>query len=1739
MRLLFSIALATLVPQASCGNGLPVDGEYAALQGVVAPLPHLSRRAQVLAGAASVSFSVDPGGGAAITVGASTFHVASSFSEPGPRWNNLTVGAPPAAGGTTPWPVTVDRSGERTGTWVVQALAPSFTVRRVLQLHPAPPALPRRILVNDTIISTASDVIGVHVRHHAQLVSGTVDDVQVPGRFEPGMCGTEQNAGIFGGNVVDYDSHATAFGVPHIWMNTTDGAALGMSPLDDVFRVHAASHNFAKESLNPRVAMSCPVTSPPSIRLSDPYLGLAPNTTHTLEWAIYPQSRNCSNFFCFINALRHDFKTDTIAIGDAIGTCGPLGGTPSWGIDHGVHIGNMLIYNGTGYADPRCNTNGGPASWIFCPTWTNWSAETLTAYAEHQGINVFPSGPNWRTRTRTAVYGSEFVYGDLPDLTEWLPQLFGAATRANDMPSQTRPIRTSFYFHAYLSTGINDSTTYSDSRVLDKESLQVVYVPNMTKRTTPPLPSQCPMFYGTPDNSYGKVLTDYVDKVFRLGFDTLYHDEYGVSKAAFTYDKWDNHSVFFHPNMTVRAQVGSLVLLTMPIELKIQDIVRSHGGFFVANGPPVTRTIIERGFGHHYAEDPIEQCVQHVQLYTPIMMTRAQGQGRYESDPKYFRNSTEWGGATGMYDPILGVAAMCWNILNHLDAGVLADPYEGMFPKRNNTPTILSQLYPITVTELGEGFVVGTDKVLTKASGVFQSDWAKDPTVLLYEDCFLVATATIAGPAVPGVLIGHVSPTTMEVAIKLEPTQQALILWKADSSTSLLKTDDDELPRGPDIKSPVSASGPLNVRSFGAKGDGTTDDTDAIQKAIDQAQQVSALSMASCHPVPYEAALCALSRPVYFPAGLYVVTSSLRIAQSTPMHFVPPRRLSLRLYGDGMHQSAVVAGAPMDAVLRFEGHGPPRGWGKGGNTTSSHAIENMRFDAASLANYSVAAAAITRSQFRSSYFSGARIAGLFLGYGWINSINGCYFVKNLIGLHLDNAVNSVSCVDGNFETNFGAGVIVNSGAAVRLEGNDFESMGGPAIIANGISALSVRSNYFEANNLGGPPENASIANQEILYFDLVSGRKELVCTDILLNGNPKWGPERSEGKSPLVVPGPDGRLVLAPIYLSNEDPCTGVVIAANSHAPFWVNDFCPGANFAGALCAGCDGVQASSSHCGGCIKASGSTPDRICEAMASGPPPNANSSLADMMIQLNTGDFALPISPARRLKSDDLDELAWQPVGSDLEAAAALKMDDTPDTPRVVAVVSDPIAVPSSLPTNSTATRVYIVGSDFSTMASPARCTLAGVDWELDAAASASVPATVHNATHASCMPPRIQLGGSVELQLGSSARVDVPLVYYPLLSASVARHPYTSEASGAVLLRVEPVYMAEAEATSNEPVYMAEGHDLWRSWWMAEEKNVVRAAWAVTTAAVSWTWSEIGQAEDDPYNSEQALTTHPSAAKSVDVLHHIMTKILPAFYRMKPHNELLIGVVPELTFCLAEPERHYLIYSDAGAPFRLNTSSGYSGSKAGYNLTWFDAVSSIPRAGGLLGKAVVQLTPPERGTHWVAVLDIWQQEHSKPSIKIDDPDAAQQHAALPHNPNLKYFSAWYAEGGIGMAPQDPDQQKDFINYLFTSPNASEIRRYHAAGLGPSLYHADTVFFCPDPVGHSRLMLCPDFKEKWAVVLASTIRPMLQEGSLFGIFFGGSHSLAVTSFSFGSLHLYRQSLIKKISAQEINFADPS
>ena len=62
----------------------------------------------------------------------------------------------------------------------------------------------------------------------------------------------------------------------------------------------------------------------------------------------------------------------------------------------------------------------------------------------------------------------------------------------------------------------------------------------------------------------------------------------------------------------------------------------------------------------------------------------------------------------------------------------------------------------------------------------------------------------------------------------------------------------------------------MNVRELGAKGDGITDDTAAIQRAID----LSFGSAAAPHGTRYN-----LNRPLYFPAGHYLITAPLRFTK--------------------------------------------------------------------------------------------------------------------------------------------------------------------------------------------------------------------------------------------------------------------------------------------------------------------------------------------------------------------------------------------------------------------------------------------------------------------------------------------------------------------------------------------------------------------------------------------------------------------------------------------------------------------------------------------------------------------------------------------------------------------------------------------------------------------------------------------------------------------------------------------
>ena len=98
------------------------------------------------------------------------------------------------------------------------------------------------------------------------------------------------------------------------------------------------------------------------------------------------------------------------------------------------------------------------------------------------------------------------------------------------------------------------------------------------------------------------------------------------------------------------------------------------------------------------------------------------------------------------------------------------------FPRYNASggvarSTLHSYLFPITPIELGEGFVIGSDRLVTTASGQFHNAKATGAAVYIYADCLEVAR-TSDGP-VAGVKVGK-----GEVTIELTSEQQAVVVWE-------------------------------------------------------------------------------------------------------------------------------------------------------------------------------------------------------------------------------------------------------------------------------------------------------------------------------------------------------------------------------------------------------------------------------------------------------------------------------------------------------------------------------------------------------------------------------------------------------------------------------------------------------------------------------------------------------------------------------------------------------------------------------------------------------------------------------------------------------------------------------------------------------------------------------------------------------------------------------------------------
>jgi hypothetical protein len=249
----------------------------------------------------------------------------------------------------------------------------------------------------------------------------------------------------------------------------------------------------------------------------------------------------------------------------------------------------------------------------------------------------------------------------------------------------------------------------------------------------------------------------------------------------------------------------------------------------------------------------------------------------------------------------------------------------------------------------------------------------------------------------------------------------------------------------------------INVKSYGAVGDGTTDDAPYIQAAIDALQGGT-------------------PGILYFPPGTYRVNTALSLG-AIPLHFM----------GDSFYSTTIKAGAAIGAIFDFA------------DLSQNYYVQfkDLTLDGtSSLANYGVYSTRMAGSRFERVRFLGFAEAGAAVGYGWVNDFWDCWFQYNgLDGLRIietsNNVVNLIACKFGN---NGRFGAFLNAGYAQSVLGCSFEQNAGSGLFLSGEShGLQVAGCGFENNAVTG----WTFTNPESIQ----------IHSDIILNGSGNPDPE--------------------------------------------------------------------------------------------------------------------------------------------------------------------------------------------------------------------------------------------------------------------------------------------------------------------------------------------------------------------------------------------------------------------------------------------------------------------------------------------------------------------------------------------------------------------------------------------------------------------------------------------------------
>ena len=337
--------------------------------------------------------------------------------------------------------------------------------------------------------------------------------------------------------------------------------------------------------------------------------------------------------------------------------------------------------------------------------------------------------------------------------------------------------------HPFISTEANASEKYAADRQLDVNGK--------------PVCDYRPEFVGTLTNEYGKQLLAFITLAMdELGFSGIYLDEssYGVTPLDYSPLHDDGHSAIINAKtLQIEKHVSFVPLTWGALQVKLYDeVVAKRGGVMIANSMPLTRTVMQ-GAIHNSVVQFIESASKGReswgQAFTPVGLSKALFQ-LTDTDPSYANVS--------------GLPVD--NLYADLDFGTLTYFYDTLLPNVSGWRTnanVMQAIFPTTVVELGSGFIVGKERVVSKVARDFAFGAAKQALRLRYFDRqgWLTHTARVEGP-------------TVRVKTDGGGARSFAVIDHAPKESAALKVDDDELRIWPQPLLARYGNGTLFVRSL-------------------------------------------------------------------------------------------------------------------------------------------------------------------------------------------------------------------------------------------------------------------------------------------------------------------------------------------------------------------------------------------------------------------------------------------------------------------------------------------------------------------------------------------------------------------------------------------------------------------------------------------------------------------------------------------------------------------------------------------------------------------------------------------------------------------------------------------------------------------------------------------------------------------------------------------------------------